>query len=526
IWPNPPFTDPTLSPIINFSDYWPTQANLTFGLGECRKSVTLYVTNDNAVEFDEEFLISLSGGSAALGPNSVGTVTIMYDDAPAGALDREWDPDDASTTFPAFNTTPGADATVNAIAVQPDGKTVLGGDFRNVNSRFLNHIARMNTDGSVDPSFQPGNGADGVVSSVLIYPTNGPNANKILIAGGFNSYNGTQRNSIARLRTDGSLDTTFNPGNGANGPVRAMVLQSDGAIVIAGDFTSFNDVLRLGLARLNSDGSLDLSFDPGDGPDGIVWTLALQPDGQGGSKLLAGGDFLTLNGQFRGGIVRLNANGSVDPAFDPGSGVNGTIYAVAVLTNRQVLLAGDFSRFNANPRSRMAQLQPDGGLDFSFDPGLGPNDAVFSLLIQPDGKPLIGGPFTSYNGTRRVGLARLRWDGSLDTSFMDTAYNQFAGLPNEFSFQPPNFINSMALQADGNLIIGGSFTTVGGSPSANARLRNSWTVFTRADKRTRYNIARILGGATPGPGNVSFDTSDYYADENSGNAFIKVERTD
>src|SRR5205823_3135181 len=158
----------------------------------------------------------------------------------------------------------------------------------------------------------------------------------------------------------------------------------------------------------------------------------------------------------------------------------------------QVLIAGDFSAIDARPRSRMARLFPDGSLDVSFDPGLGPDNAVFSMILQPDGKPLIGGPFRSYNSTRRMGLARLRPDGSLDTTFMDTAYNQFAGLINEFSFQPPNFINSMALQADGNLIIGGSFTTVGGNPSANARLRNSWTVFTRADKRTRYNIARIL----------------------------------
>src|SRR5439155_23923776 len=164
--------------------------------------------------------------------------------------------DNASHTFPAFNATPGADAMVSAVAVQNDGKTVLGGDFSHVNSYFLNHLARMNLDGSVDTSFQIGNGADDFVSAVLIYPPNGPDANKILVAGGFTSFNGMQRNGVARLLPNGSLDPTFNIGNGANGAVRTMLLQANGGIVIAGDFTFFNDVVRLGIARLNPDGSV------------------------------------------------------------------------------------------------------------------------------------------------------------------------------------------------------------------------------------------------------------------------------
>src|SRR2546428_712029 len=91
---------------------------------------------------------------------------------------------------------------VSEVTVQNDGKTVLGGDFTHVNSYFLNHLARMNLDGSVDTGFQIGNGADAFVSSVVIYPTSSPNASKILIAGGFTSFNGMQRNGIARLLPD------------------------------------------------------------------------------------------------------------------------------------------------------------------------------------------------------------------------------------------------------------------------------------------------------------------------------------
>ncbi len=528
VWPNSIFTDPALTTITNYSDYLPTRVNASFGQGQCRTTVTVVITNDNTVEFNEDFLISLIPPAS---PNFVGlnpftTVTILYDDPPAGALDREWNPDNASHTFPAFNTLPGADGVVSAVAVQDDGKTVLGGDFGHINSQFYSHIGRMNVDGSVDTTFRAGSGADAFVSSIVIYPASSTNAGKILIAGGFTSYNGVPRNGIARLLPDGSLDPTFNPGNGANGSVRAMVLQADGGIVVAGDFTFFNDMARSGFARLNPDGSVDLLFDAGDGVDGIVFALALQPDGFGGEKILVAGDFLNLTGFFRGGIARLNGDGSADLTFDPGAGADGVVYTVAVQPDRGVLIAGDFTKLDAFPRARMARLSPDGALDLSFDPGTGPNGAVFSLTLQPDGKSLIGGPFTSYNDTRRIGLARLRGDGSLDTTFLDTAYNQFAGLVNDFSFQPPNFVNSIALQADGGVIIGGSFTTVGGNASTNAPTPNSHTVFTRADKRTRNNIARLLGGATPGPGNAIFDTSNYFVDENAGTAFIKVDRID
>src|SRR5262249_45501960 len=151
-----------------------------------------------------------------VGPNAFTTVTILYDDPPAGALDREWNPDNASHTTPAFNATPGADGIVSAVAIQPDGKTVLGGDFRHINSQFYNHIGRMNVYGCVVAAFLPGNAADDFVSAVAVYPASSPNANQILIAGGFTSYNGVQRNGIARLLSDGTLDMSFNPGSGAN----------------------------------------------------------------------------------------------------------------------------------------------------------------------------------------------------------------------------------------------------------------------------------------------------------------------
>jgi len=541
VWPNPFFFDPALTTITNYSDVWSTNVTVAFIPGQCRESVTIWVTNDNTVEFNEDIIIYLDDPSSPddFGPNFSTTLTILHDDPPAGSLDREWNPDNASHTSPSFNPVPGANGMVSAVAAQPDGKTVLVGEFTGVNGQTRNGVGRMNIDGSLDVSFNPNGGANGFVSSVALYRTNSFNAGKILIAGGFSSYNNVQeRNGIARVLGNGALDPGFNPGNGAKtldglvGSVRAMALQADERIVLAGDFSLFNDEIRHGFARLESNGALDPTFvvsegvQLGEGVPGIVWALALTSDGAGGEKVFVAGDFLRINGVPQGRIARLNADGSVDATFDTGLGANGPIYALAAQINGQILIAGDFTEIDTRPRNRIARLNPDGSLDTTFDPGAGPDNAVFTLALQADGKALLGGLFRSYNGTRRIGLARVRPNGDLDTTFMDTAHNQFAGLINDFSFEPPNLLNSIAIQPDGNLIIGGAFNQVGGSPSYNAPLRNSWTVFTRADKRKRANLARVWGGVTPGPGNASFDTEDYYIDEHAGVAHLKLQRTD
>jgi len=293
-----------------------------------------------------------------------------------------------------------------------------------------------------------------------------------------------------------------------------MAFQADGRIIIAGDFDEYNGFTRNGLARLNSDGTLDFSFDPGSGGDVIVRAIAVTTDGLGNEKILVGGDFFFFDDVFSPGVAQLTTAGLVDDlsSFDIGGGASGSVYALAVQANRSIVIGGSFDYFDARPRGAVARLNPNGSLDLSFDPGSGADNTVFSVAIQPDQKVLVGGPFQSFNGTRRMGLARLRLDGTVDTSFLDTGYNQFAGLINPFSFSPPNSVASIALQPDGNVMIGGSFTSVGGNPSFEADIPNHYTVFTRSDKRARYNIARLIGGVTPGPGNTEFDVENYFVD--------------
>ncbi|EKE67204.1 delta-60 repeat domain-containing protein, partial [Oceanibaculum indicum] len=177
---------------------------------------------------------------------------------------------------------------------------------------------------------------------------------KILIGGRFTSYDGTTRNRIARLNTDGSLDTSFNPGSGADDNIYALVLQPDGKIMIGGNFTSYDGTARNRIARLNANGSLDTSFDPGSGANSTVQTIMLQPDG----KILFGGSFSRYDEMARMRFARLNANGSLDTSFDPGNGANNTVYSIAVQPDGKILIGGAFTSYDDKTRNRIARINP------------------------------------------------------------------------------------------------------------------------------------------------------------------------
>jgi len=342
----------------------------------------------------------------------------------------------------------GANGNIRSLALQPNGRVLIGGGFTNYNGISRNGIARLNADGSLDASFNPGIGANSWVNSLALQPDG-----KVLIGGEFTNYNGISRNRIARLNADGSLDANFNPGTGVEGSfssVESLALQSDGKVLIGGDFTDYNGISRNGIARLNADGSLDATFNPGTGADNTIQSLALQPDG----KVLIGGDFTNYNGTPRNRIARMNADGSLDATFNPGTGVGGgsfpTVLSLALQPDGKVLIGGEFTSNNGTPRNRIARLNADGSLDASFNPGTGVNAAVADISLQPDGKVLIGGFFSTYNGTSRNNIARLNIDGSLDASF-----NPGTGADNT--------IRSLALQHDGKVLIGGWFSSYNGT---------------------------------------------------------------
>ncbi|MBX2927531.1 MAG: T9SS type A sorting domain-containing protein [Saprospiraceae bacterium] len=348
--------------------------------------------------------------------------------AQPGSLDTSFDPGS------------GANNTVFAMTVQPDGKILIGGRFTSYNGAPRNYIARLNADGSLDAGFDPGSGANSLVYAIAVQPDG-----KILIGGIFTSYNGAPRNGIARLNSDGSLDTGFGPGSGANDWVWAMAVQPDGKILIGGLFTSYNGAPRNRIARLNADGSLDTDFDPGSGATSDVQVFAVLPAG----KILIGGGFTTYNGAPRNRIARLNSDGSLDTSFGPGNGANNSLYIIALQPDGKILIGGFFSTYNGAPRNRIARLNSDGSLDTGFDPGAGADSGVAIIAAQPDGRILIGGDFTSYNETARNYIARLNSDGSLDTGFDPGTGADGAVL-------------DMAVQPDAKILIGGAFTNYNG----------------------------------------------------------------
>ena len=331
---------------------WPSGGSIGWGQDDFQiKYITFTVPNDNLTEFNEDFYITLFrtisqdaspfwGTTALMGMVNETKVTILFDDQdpPAGSLDQLYNPDYGTEMVPPVVTSPpnqafpGADSTVYGLTVQADNRTIIVGEFLSYNATPRNRIARLNVNGSIDTSFNPGSGANGFIGAIA------PNGTgQYIIGGGFTSYNSVPRARVARINGSGGLDTTFSSGLGPNGSVWAIVVQPDGKAIIAGEFTTVNGTTRQRIARLNTNGSLDTTFDPtANGPDGTVWALALQPDG----KILIGGEFLMTGGTLRGGIARLNSDGTLDTGFDPGAGTDGFVYALGLQADNKVLVGG------------------------------------------------------------------------------------------------------------------------------------------------------------------------------------------
>ena len=331
---------------------------------------------------------------------------------------------------------------VHAMVLQGDGKILIAGAFSTYNDTTRKGIARLHTDGFLDATFNPGSGVNDAIYTLALQ-SNG----QIIIGGSFTAYDGSVRHHLARLNVDGTLDVSFNPV--VNGEVYALAVQGDGKVLLAGMFTSVNGTARNRIARLNVDGTLDAGFDPGSGADNAIYALALQSDG----KVVIGGGFTTYNGTARNAVARINANGSLDATFNTGSGASGGIvYTLAIQADSKVMIGGYFTAYNGVARSYIARLNTNGSLDTGFNPGSGASGGgVISIAVQKDGKILIGGYFTLYNNVARSGIARLNSNGSIDLSFYPGKGVTGGG------------VLSLAVQSDEKVVMAGGFTSYGGT---------------------------------------------------------------
>ena len=322
-----------------------------------------------------------------------------------------------------------------SVALQSDGKILIGGDFGSVGGTSRPNLARLNADGTLDTTFAAID-TNGFRVRAIAVQSDG----KVIIGGDFASINFVTRNYIARLNSNGSLDTSYDPN--CSSRVATIALQSDGKAVIGGEFTVVGSSSRDYLARLNTDGTVDSA---NISPSGTIECVVIQPD----QKILIGGVFTSVGGSTRNYVARLNANFTLD-TFNPNA--SSIVSAMAVQSDGKVLLAGQFTTVFGTSQNYIARANADGTRDTTFST-TGANNSARAVAIESDGKIVVGGDFTSFGGSTRNYFARLSATGALD------------------SFAPSfnNVVNPRCIlvQSNGRILAGGTFTTVAGITARN-----------------------------------------------------------
>lgn len=444
-------------------------------LGEPSENLTLTLRNPRPVSS------ARLSQSVNLGTNAVLSVVLLDNEQPGRV-------DDAFGKGLVFKQTADGDtnglaggAAVNAVALLPNGRAIIAGDFTEVNDYTYRHIARLSLEGALDLGFDPGVGADATVRALAT-----TDDGKIFLGGDFKTVHGANRSGIALISQEGALDTSFDPGQGAGGKsVRALAVQTDGFVIAGGEFTSFDGITRTNLVRLDPRGFVDSSFAPVIG--GSVNALAVQADG----KILVGGSFTNVNVSGVGSIVRLNTDGSIDTSFAVGKGFKGVVNSLAIQGDGQILVGGSFTNVNGNAIANLARLTADGAVDVNFPLGSGPNGAVRSVGVHRLGKIYIGGDFTTVNGSPKNRFARLLSQGTVDEQF---SIGEGADAP----------VRALLVAANSAVYIGGEFSTIDGEP--------------------RPRFARIHGDEKLALVGVEFVTSSITVPENFGSLTLTVRR--
>ncbi|MBC8009474.1 MAG: hypothetical protein H7067_05215 [Burkholderiales bacterium] len=405
---------------------------------------------------------------------------------------------------------------VNAVALLSDGKILAGGNIsRYQTSGDLTALKRLLPTGASDPAFNP-SGAGLAASSgqpevnILLADS----ADRAYVGGTFSSYNGVARSGILRLLPDGTLDPAFAP-FGLSGSVRyarALALQPDGKLLVGGGFTFINSTFRRHLARLNADGTLDTAFDPN-------VALSLDPS-TGTDDVAAVGDIALLpdgrllvaatNTSSRPVLLRLFADGTLDPSFSAALATTtgfGAVNQLALLPDGRIAAAGFFTLADTGAEVNFAVFRADGSLDTAFNTalGAGPNGSVLDLLFSPDGRLLASGIFTEWDGQSRASLALLNLDGTLDPVFSPVPYTT-----NRHNLNEPFYLShlySLAVQPDGKLLAGGWFARIS-DPTLET-----------------YNLTRFVFGATPAsPGAIRLLAPVATVAENAGSLTLQISR--
>ena len=372
---------------------------------------------------------------------------------------------------------------------QLDGKVLIGGDFRILGDAPYKNLARLYPDGSVDASFQVD--VSGTVNCLAIL------TNKQILAGGnFSTVNGMPHTNIVRLNADGTLDSSFNPQIVASrfptaAGIQSVIVQSDQKILICGLLDSVDAQSCNGLCRLNADGSLDTTFKAD--VDGYVTSIALQSDG----KILTAGSFAKIGGQSCSNFARLQACGVSDTTFQAPSFMNGSPQSIQLQADGAILVAGLFYKVDGQSHTNIVRLSANGMVDSKFTAQGGAEDCwgAQTLLVQADGKIVIGYDFWTLNGLSFPYLGRLYPDSSVDN-------NDFA----IFKWPDGCIVFSLALQADGRMLVAGAFSKMR-EVNRDTLGRLITEPATQKLSLTSSNVTWLRGGTSPEVSRVWFECS-------------------
>ena len=446
----------------------------------------------NTIKIDSNNRIIAGGNFTALTVSSLTNASRIVRFNVNGSIDSSFNNNAGGTNTPGV----GFNKVVYDICIQSDNKILVGGRFDDYINANCNRIIRLETNGSVNNIFGSNIGFNNKVNVI----SNTLN-NKILVGGDFTKYNGVSVSKIIRLNNDGTIDGSFNTGTGFNNLVNAITTQSDGKILVGGNFTSYNGIPALYLTRLNTDGTIDSSFlnqtgfiqsssfrvnfiklqsdnkilvggyvnsaipstgnlkrlnsngsidtsfnlffptSPGSFTE--IKSIILQSDG----KIILGGEItLPLGSTVLRNIVRINSNGSYDTSFVSQIGFNpgGKVNSMFLQSDNKIIVGGQFTSYNGVSSNKIVRINNDGTIDNSFNIGSGFNNNLRFVTVQGDGKILASGDYTSYNGSNTTKITKLNSDGTLNNNF---------NVQDRFD----NFINTILIQADGKILVGGEY---------------------------------------------------------------------
>jgi len=367
---------------------------------------------------------------------------------------------------------------VRALAVQDDGKILVGGSFARVGGVARLNVARLHADGSLDEGFRPD--PNGAVHAIAVQPDG-----KIVLGGSFSSVGASSRQRIVRLDRDGRVDGSFVTGDlstgGFDGPVNTLALLSDGSIVAGGSFSRYHGrVGQHNLAKLSAGGALDGRFNAAPGLNNIVNDVHVRP----GDRMIVSGlfnevgnDVLRVPRTLVGGIFQIDARGLLDADFNPDeSGANGSVLDSLPLANGDVLLAGSFTRFNGQPRERLAVVAG--------------YEAPAPLITSAWSRAIDAGGDLAFQFTA-VGAGPLEYELRAGVLPRGVKFNRFTGLLEGIPLDPGQYkVSVVARSADGRESVPTTFSRLVNEAKVSfAQWKRAW--FPAAD----WNNADVSGPA-------------------------------